>query len=222
VESGRLREGASSSIVKRRRYRRYLAALAALALTAGLLYLLRAQLLPPVARYLDVSEPPARTDYVMVLGGNAATRPFVAAALVRAGLAKSVLVPTVQPSPEEKTGLSPPEHVVIHRALLARGVSESAIIRLDGDVGSTSDEARRLADFLAAHPEGTVAIVTTGMHTRRARWIFERALGPQYSRIRFVAAPTDGFDETNWWRFERGWTDYATEYMKLATYRLRE
>ena len=139
------------------------------------MYLLRAELLPPVARYLDVSEPPAKTDYVMVLGGNAATRPFVAAALVRAGLAKSVLVPRVQPSPEEKTGLSPPEHVLINRVLLARGVSESAIIRLDGDVGSTSDEARRLADFLAAHPEGTVAIVTTGMHTRRARWIFERA-----------------------------------------------
>jgi uncharacterized SAM-binding protein YcdF (DUF218 family) len=106
--------------------------------------------------------------------------------------------------------------------LLARGVSESAIIRLSGDVGSTSDEARLLANFLSAHPEGTVTIVTTGMHTRRARWIFNRALGPQYSRIRFVGAPTDGFDETNWWRFERGWTDYATEYMKLATYRLRE
>jgi uncharacterized SAM-binding protein YcdF (DUF218 family) len=222
VESGRLREGPSPSTVTGRRCRRYLATLAAAALVAGLIYLFRAELLPPVARYLDISEPPARTDYVMVLGGNAGTRPFVAAALVRAGLARSVLVPTVQPSPEEKAGLSPPEHELIRRVLLARGVKESAIILLNGEVGSTSDEARLLAYFLAAHPDGTVAIVTTGMHTRRARWIFERALGPKYSQVRLVAAPTDGFDETNWWRFERGWMDYTTEYAKLATYRLRE
>jgi uncharacterized SAM-binding protein YcdF (DUF218 family) len=186
-----------------------------------ILYLLRAQVLPPVARFLDVSEPPEAVDYALVLGGGSETRPFVAAALVKAGLAKQVLVPHIQLTPEAKAGIVPSEHELIRRALLARGVPETAVVLLPGEVTSTLDEARVLADFLASRPEGRVAVVTNRLYTRRARLLFRRVLGDQFIRVRFVGAPTDGHDESNWWRFESGWVDYGTEYVKLAFYGLQ-
>jgi hypothetical protein len=39
--------------------------------------------------------------------------------------------------------------------------------------------------------------------------------------VRFVGAPVDGFDETNWWHFEAGVNCYLNEYLKLAYYWLR-
>jgi uncharacterized SAM-binding protein YcdF (DUF218 family) len=67
-----------------------------------------------------------------------------------------------------------------------------------------------------------VAVVTTGYHTRRARRTFRQVLGADAARVRFVAAPTDGFDETNWWRSEQGVRCYLTEYVKLGLHLLKD
>jgi uncharacterized SAM-binding protein YcdF (DUF218 family) len=191
------------------------------ALALGL-YLARGRLLPAAARFLDVSEPPRRADAVMVLGGGAATRPFVAAALVRAGLARRALVPRVRPSPEGDEGLTLPEDEVIRRALRARGVPDEAVVTLPGEVDSTRDEAQALGRFLEAEPDARVIVVTNGFHTRRARMLFRHALGERLARVHFVAAPTDGFGAEDWWRHEEGFRCYAGEYFKLAYYGLRE
>ncbi len=185
-------------------------------------YLCRGWLLPGVARFLDVSEPPQAVDAVMVLGGGAETRPFVAAGLVRAGLARRALVPTVRLDPAHEDGLTPPENEVIRRVLRVRGVPDAAIVTLPGEVDSTRDEARALNRFLEAEPDTTVAVVTNGFHTRRARMLFSHELGGRMDRVHFVAAPTDGFDADNWWRSEGGFTCYVTEYFKLVYYGLRE
>jgi uncharacterized SAM-binding protein YcdF (DUF218 family) len=186
-----------------------------LAVWAGL-YFARAALLPPVARFLDVSEPPFSVHDVMVLGGGSDTRPFIAAALVKAGKARQVLVPTVKPSLNAEQGIGPPEHEIICRVLRARGVPAAAIVQLPGAVASTANEARALAEFLDANPEHTVAVVTNTFHTRRARWIFQRTLGQRAGQVHFVAAPTDGFDENTWWQSEDGFHCYAQEYVKLG------
>ncbi len=205
----------------RGRGRRWLLRLA-LAVALGVaLYAAAPWYLPAVARALDVSEPPARVDYVVVLGGGLETRPFVAAALVKAGLAKTVLLPNVKLSPEAEDGLAPPEHEVTIDILVRRGVDPDAITVLKPEVNSTADEARALADFLADKPNASVAIVTNASHTRRARWIYRKALGPKAAQVRFVAAPVDGFDETNWWRHEAGVHCYLMEYVKLPYYWLR-
>ena len=39
--------------------------------------------------------------------------------------------------------------------------------------------------------------------------------------VRFLAAPTDDFDENTWWQSEDGFRCYANEYVKLAFYLLR-
>ena len=70
-------------------------------------YMSRGYLLPPMAYWLDVGGPPRRADYVMVLPGDANVRPFVAAALVKAGLAGRVLVPKTESAPEVDDGIYP-------------------------------------------------------------------------------------------------------------------
>ncbi len=197
------------------RRRRWLCRLLPHLAVAVLLVALHPWLLPLAGRFLDVSEPPREVDDVMVLGGGADTRPFVAAALYKAGLAHRVLVPTVMASPDVDDGLTAPEHEVMRQVLLKRGVPAEAIVLLPGDVNSTADEARSLKRYLDEHPGRRVAVVTNDYHTRRARHIFHTELGAE---LPFFAAPTDGYDAGDWWRSEEGCSLYLNEYLKMATY----
>jgi uncharacterized SAM-binding protein YcdF (DUF218 family) len=181
----------------------------------------RGRLLPPVARFLDVSEPPAPADCVYVLGGGLDSRPFAAAAVYKAGLARRVVIPTVRPDADALDGLGPAESDVTRRVLLARGVPAEAIVQLPGEVNSTADEARCLARYLEDHPGWTVAVVTTDFHTRRTRWIFRRTLGDRVAGLRLVGVPHERFGPDDWWRHEYGVMTYLDEYGKLAYYLAR-
>jgi uncharacterized SAM-binding protein YcdF (DUF218 family) len=182
------------------------------------LYLARGYILTFFGRLLDASEPPQATDYVMVLGGGRQTRPFAAAALLRAHLAQKALVPTVKLSTDAADGISVPEHQLIIDVLRSRGIPADAIIQLPGEVSNTFDEANVLRTFLESRPPCSVAILTNTYHTRRASWTFRKVLGERFQQVRFVGAPTDGYDSSNWWRFESGFVDYTGEYLKLAFY----
>ena len=74
------------------RRRRLIVVLLLAAAIAFSLWIAYPCLLRAAARWLDVGEPPRRADYVMLLGGDKETRPFVAAALVSEGWARRVLV----------------------------------------------------------------------------------------------------------------------------------
>jgi uncharacterized SAM-binding protein YcdF (DUF218 family) len=140
----------------------------------------------------------------------------VAAALVRARKAQRVLVPTVKLSPENEEGLFPPEHDLIRKVLLARGVSPSAIVQLQGECESTWDEAHALARFLEAEPTTKVAVVTHDFHTRRTRLILGKLLGDRMSQVHVVAAPHDDFDADTWWQTAEGFATYTSEYVKMG------
>jgi uncharacterized SAM-binding protein YcdF (DUF218 family) len=160
-------------------------------------------------------------DYVLVLGGDAETRPFAAAALVKAGLAQQVLLTKTIELPETEDQATLHERDVMQKVLKKRGVPEDRINVLPGEVTSTFDEARTLAAFLREHPESSVAIVTNGFHTRRARWIFRRQLPDAADRLHFLSVPRDGVDEATWWQTDAGLALYLGEYCKFAYYWVR-
>lgn len=177
----------------------------------------RSSLLAAAGAWLNVGTPLVeRVDGVMVLGGDASTRPFVAAAVVRAGLAAEVLVARTAEASEPGESQSRPHHELIRQVLIRSGVSPQAIRLLPTTVDSTEQEARCLADFLEAHPGYQVAVVTGDFHTRRARLIFRRICRTRAADIQFIGAPTDRFDSSNWWQFESGFVYYVNEYLKLA------
>ena len=200
------------------RWRRRLLCLGVLGALVVVVYGLHPLLLPAAARWLDVSEPPPAVDDVMVLGGDARVRPFVAAALYNKGLAQHVLIPTVKPSPEAAEGLVKTEPEVMAEILRKRGVPADAIEQLPGEVDSTADEAAALARYLADKPQRRVTVVTTCYHTRRVRLIFRKVLGAAADQLHFVGGPTEGFDTSNWWRSETGACTYMNEFVKLPYY----
>jgi len=201
--------------------RRWSLRLLAIVLVIGGLWLARARLLPTISHWLDVGEPPHRTEYVMVLPGGEETRPFVAAALVKAGAARQVLVPENEVWPAEKERILPPVHEIIHRALTHRGVPEEDIRILQGQSNSTFGDIEALARFLKSSPGVRVSVVTDGYHTRRARWTAARLLGEQARQISLVSAPTDEFCMDAWWQTDVGCLRVVGEYLRLAYYALR-
>ncbi len=196
---------------------RWAAVAAAVALVGGLC-LLRGAWLPHMALWLDVGEPPSPSEYVMVLGGGENTRPFVAAALVKVGLARRVLVSRSEPSLAVLEGVTPPTHEIIRRALVCRGVPEKDILILAKAGQHTHDEAQMLAEFLQDHPDARVTVVTDGFHTRRTRWTFHRVLGEQSSRVGFLSAPNASFTAADWWQNAWGFQMIVSEYVKLTGY----
>jgi uncharacterized SAM-binding protein YcdF (DUF218 family) len=209
----------------RRRLLRWARRLAGLAGLVGLalVWLAPEWVLPPVAEFLNVSEQPRATDCVLVLNGDPNTRPFAAAALVKAGLAREVLLTTQRLTLESRAvqdGALPSELELIKQILQARGVPAEVIRVLGGEVTSTLDEARALGEFLDAHPDISVTVVTNSFHTRRARWVFRRVLGEKASRVFFVDVPRDRVDEQTWWRTKEGCMVYLSEYGKFLYYRV--
>lgn len=181
-----------------------------------LLYIFRSPVLSAAALWLDVTEQPSPCEYVMVLGGCTDTRPFYAAALIRAGYAQSALVPAAV-SDDESAAESVSANLV-EQVLLHEGIPKSSVERLQQPCRSTFDEARSLAAFLRVHPNATVIVLTTDYHTRRARWIFRRELGDASTRVRYVGVPAEDFDAHNWWKSRDGFVMYFSEYVKCLYY----
>jgi uncharacterized SAM-binding protein YcdF (DUF218 family) len=184
-------------------------------------WLMPTRILTPVAQFLDVSEPPRPVDFVLILNGDPETRPFAAAAMVKAGFAKTVLLTHQQLTLESgnvQSGGTLSEFELTRQVLLARGVPAADIQILPGEIGSSFDELKKLAEFLNERPEATVAVVTNYFHTRRSRWVLRRLLGEQADRVSFVGVPRERVDDATWWRSKMGCAIYLTEYPKFAYY----
>ncbi len=200
------------------RWRRWLVLVGATMVFAALVVWGWRPLLEAAPGWLDVGTPPEPCDFVMVLGGSPNTRPFVAAAMVRLGLARTVLVPRmVRNQPGEEIYL-PPEDSTIREILLRRGVPVEQVRVIGEECPHTEAEARALKEFLDRQPGTTATVVTDAFHTRRTRWIFRRVLGAEADRLRFVSAPTDAFIPSQWWRTEEGVSAVLGEYLKGLAY----
>jgi uncharacterized SAM-binding protein YcdF (DUF218 family) len=190
-------------------------------LLAGLLgYLFRVQLLTGLARFLIVNEPIQPADIIFILNGDAHTRPFRAAELFQQGLAPQIVIPREENSPAAELGLYPNGTDVSVNVLKKLGVPEQniVIIPIEGGVTSTRDEAVALRRYAAAHGLQRVIVVTSSFHTRRARWIIARTLSGSSVTFAMAAVPEWKFDDTNWWREERGLISLTNEYIKLVYY----
>lgn len=171
-----------------------------------------------MAKWLDVGQRPRSADYVMVLPGGPDRRPFVAASMIKRGLANGVLTAETETSAANDEGLYPTPDDVMRRILRTRGVHDDQIHVLPGHSESTWTDAQALAKFMKKNPQVTVAIVTDGYHTRRSRWVFQRVLGSDAERVYFVSAPLDTVSTEEWWKTEDGLLTYFSEYGKLALY----
>jgi uncharacterized SAM-binding protein YcdF (DUF218 family) len=171
-----------------------------------------------LAGWLNDPDAPERAGAILVLGGDP-SRALEAAELYRGALAPAVYIvaPFREPSLRRLDGAgvpSPREEELTRKALAARGVPEAAIALLGRDVASTAQEARLAAERLAGVP-GTLIVVTSPYHIRRARMIFREALPGR--PLRFVGNRYESLPDA-WWRDPVSARNVVLELAKTAYY----
>ena len=121
-------------------------------------------------------KPPRRPDPDL---GSASDRLWHAARLYRAGKASRIVLSGGTIRPDER-----PEAESMRELLLAFGVPLEALIPEDSS-RTTAENARETARILAGQGIREVILVTSALHMRRARGLFERA------GLAVIPAPTD-------------------------------
>lgn len=185
------------------------------------LYLGRTIWLPPIASWLDVSQPRLPVDVAIPLPGGNDDRPFAVAALVRSGLAQQAGVLVNEMTPNVIHGVVAPMHEVTREVLVRRGVAAEDILMLEGTSNSTFSDVQIIGELLRQRPNATIAIVTAPSHTRRVRWTVDQILPSCRGQVCVIATYNDTYDERIWWRSEQGLQATVSEYLKLVFYWLK-
>lgn len=203
--------------------RRWLLVLVALLALAGGLWMVRNRILAAAGALLVDSDPAQRVDLILLLNGDLDTRPAAAAQLWKQGLAPRIAIARSESSRAVQMGLVPNVTDLALEMLQREGVPREAIdeVPFPGGVTSTRDEAMAVRAWLREHPARSMLIVTNAIHTRRARWIFDRELRGAGIRILFWAVPDRRYRVERWWDNEHGFLGVYNEYLKLVYYRLR-
>lgn len=174
--------------------------------------------LASIAHWLDIGEEPTKVDHIVLLPGDENVRPFVAAALVKAGLARDILLPQNFPSPAVEDGLIRHNHELTAEVLSRRGVAPEKLRVLSMKSDGTIDDARATQEVLDQEPSATVAVVTSFYHTRRARMSFRAVYGSRADRFLYISAPVTDLDPNHWWQSDTGTQIIATELVKVGLY----
>jgi uncharacterized SAM-binding protein YcdF (DUF218 family) len=169
----------------------------------------REGVLKEAARLWIVSEPFPLThaDAIVVLGGNAQTRPPVAAELYRKGLANKVLV-------------SHPSDSHLNRvALAALGVPASAIETFGEANRTTREEAVALREWAERNAASVFIIPSEQFMARRVQWIFNREFAGRPVTIEVQPFDPPDYSPKEWWKTDRGSLAFQNEVLKYFYYR---
>jgi uncharacterized SAM-binding protein YcdF (DUF218 family) len=170
-----------------------------------------------VGRWLVREDPLQRATAIAVLSGRMPERVLEAVRIYKRGYAPRVwLTHSTEPG---ATLAQLSVHYIgeeeYNKELLMRsGVPEGAIEILDPSIENTADEMRTIGEALAKRGHGTVIVVTSKVHTRRVRSLWNRlAKGDGTAVVRGVS--DDGFDPAHWWRDTQDALDVVREVLGL-------
>jgi uncharacterized SAM-binding protein YcdF (DUF218 family) len=199
--------------------RRLRLSVAAVLIVAALGIVSRSQWLPLPAAWLRVDDPPRPSDVMMVLSGQSLWRARKAAQLFQDKYAPRILVSGGDI--DEYFGLLTNEYVydaeLQARVLVRLGVPRDAMVLLNG-MKSTHDEALAFTEYARGHPTRSVILVTSHLHSRRARWAFRRALAGTPTHVTAVEADQPDVDVHDWWRHPDASLGLLNEYLKFGYY----
>ena len=154
-------------------------------------------LIASTAGLLIHSDPPAKSDLIVVLGGNFSVRAPAAAQLYREGWAPKILLAREPHDPIGHGGESFTD--VTTRILESQGVPKDRIVDFApaNGVTSTADEVRAIKLFASVYPLKSILVVTSSFHSARAERALRRAL-PSSVDIRMIAADDPSCTAENW------------------------
>lgn len=181
-------------------------------------YLARHPLLRFAGNFWIVNDSPEASDAIVILSddnyeGDRAAR---AAELFHAGWAPRVVA--------SGRFLRPYASIaeLEERDLKDHGVPAGAIVPFEHHAENTREEGAALAQLFSERGWKRILLVTSNYHTRRSKYIFERAL-PSGTVLRVMAAQDSEYDPNNWWRSRGGTKIFFHEFvgMLLAMWEMR-
>jgi len=184
------------TLVRHRPAYRIALGLLATVLLAALLFFLF------VGRWLVVQDPLEKVQAIAVLSGRMPMRAIEAAKLYREGYAPEVwLTRSTEPGKTLKAmGIQYiGEDSYNFQILTHEGVPAGAIRVLEPPIVNTADEIAAISATMAQERDSTVIIVTSKVHTRRVRILWNRLVGAR-ARAIIRAASDDPFEPGRWWR----------------------
>ncbi|HEY2548833.1 MAG TPA: YdcF family protein [Candidatus Acidoferrum sp.] len=184
------------TVPQKRRAHRVLLGLGVLLLFVVTVFLLG------IGRWLVVEDPLEKAQAIVVLSGGIPLRAREAAKLYREGYAPKVWLTH---STEPGATLAALQIVYLgedfydRQVLMREGVPADAIRVLEPPIVNTADEIAAVSRALAEEKAASVIIVTSKVHTRRARILWQRYAAQHGTGI-IRAASEDPFEPAHWWR----------------------
>jgi uncharacterized SAM-binding protein YcdF (DUF218 family) len=184
---------------------------------AGLFLLSAVAAVLVVGRWLVVEDPLQKAQAIVVLSGGMPLRAIEAGRLYREGYGPKVwLTHTTEPGATLEAMHIPyvGEESYDLRVLMRQGVPADAVRVLEPPILNTADELAAVSRALEQEQGGTVIIVTSKVHTRRARILWHRLGAPRGQAV-IRAASDDPFEPGRWWRTSRDALEVVRELLGI-------
>jgi uncharacterized SAM-binding protein YcdF (DUF218 family) len=212
TKSGMLPDAPSQSAHLQRRVRRLLLILLSV---FSLLFILALLVFLFVGDWLVSEDPLQKAQFIAVLSGGLPLRVLEAARLYHQGYAPKVLLTHPSEPAAAVQALGIPylsEDDYDSQILIHEGVPKEAIEVLSPPIRNTADEIAVISGSLPRQPNQTVIIVTSKVHTRRSRILWQRLNhGPGHALIHGVS--DDPFNPRHWWANTSDTLDVVREIM---------
>ena len=170
-----------------------------------------------LGRWLIVEDPLQHACAIAVLSGRMPSRALEASRLYRSGYASEVwLTHSVEPG-ATMAKLSVPfsgEDAYDKLILVHQGVPENAIRILDPPILNSEDEINTIAQAAQTQTNKKVIIVTSKVHTRRTKALWDRLSASQGQAI-VRGVSDDSFDAARWWHSTTDVLDVVREVLGL-------
>lgn len=170
-----------------------------------------------LGRWLIVEDPLQHASAIAVLSGRMPSRAVEAARIYRDGYAPEVwLTHSLEPGATlEKLSVQyTGEEMYDKQVLMHGGVPEAAIRILDPAILNTQDEIKAIGQALQTQANAKVIIVTSKVHTRRTRALWNRLSAKQGEAI-VRGVSDDSFEAAYWWQSTTDVLDVVREVLGL-------
>jgi uncharacterized SAM-binding protein YcdF (DUF218 family) len=170
-----------------------------------------------VGDWLVAEDPLQKADAIAVLSGRLPLRATEAAKVYRDGYAPKIWL-THPSEPEEELnaiGVTYKSEDVYNAEILTRlGVPKDAILVIEPSIRNTADEIRAISGEVTREHAGTVIIVTSKVHTRRTRMLWNR-LANGKTRVLVRGSSDDPFRPSRWWATTQDALDVVREVLGI-------
>jgi uncharacterized SAM-binding protein YcdF (DUF218 family) len=183
----------------------------------GLSLLVAAVFLVGVGRWLVVEDPLEKAQAILILSGGMPMRAREAAKLYREGYAPKVwLTHSTEPGATlaAMSIFYISEDAYDVQVLMHEGVPSDAISLLQPAIVNTADEISAASVALTQEKGSAVIIVTSKVHTRRTRILWQRLAASRGKAI-VRAASDDPFQPRRWWRTTSDALDVVREVLGI-------